>query len=216
MNHWPHTTKYLFLVTSLQMSTGRITQNSTTFQYTTPPLWPRSVWRCTRRMSTPWTTKSASRSTSTTPLFSSTLVTLRWALVKKEGGRAKHRSPRSGGDAVSESLLESGLPEARFTLLKEVSYSATGILFISFLGPRPRHVDVPRLGVESELQPPAYTRATATPDLHPASATYTTAHGNAGSVIHWARPGIELSSSWVLVRFITAEPQWEFLAFSFA
>ena len=34
------------------------------------------------------------------------------------------------------------------------------------------------------------------------SATYTTAHGNAGSLTHWLRPGIEPSSSWVLVRFI--------------
>ena len=32
--------------------------------------------------------------------------------------------------------------------------------------------------------------------------TYTTAHGNAGSLIHPARPGVEPSSSWILVRFI--------------
>ena len=38
------------------------------------------------------------------------------------------------------------------------------ILFF-FLGPHLRHVDVPRLGVESELQLPAYTTATATLDL---------------------------------------------------
>ena len=31
-----------------------------------------------------------------------------------------------------------------------------------FLGPRPQHVEVPRLGVQSELQLPAYTTATAT------------------------------------------------------
>ena len=30
-------------------------------------------------------------------------------------------------------------------------------------------------------------------------------------LIHWARPGIEPSSSWILIRFITAEPQWELL-----
>ena len=35
----------------------------------------------------------------------------------------------------------------------------------------------------------------------------TTAHGNAGSLTHWARPGIEPTSSWILVRFIsTTEP----------
>ena len=41
-----------------------------------------------------------------------------------------------------------------------------------------------------------------------ASATYTTAPGNAGSLIYWVRPGIKLASSWVLVRFVTTEPQW--------
>ena len=44
-----------------------------------------------------------------------------------------------------------------------------------FLGPHPQHMEVPRLGVKLELQPPAYTTATATPgpspsgDLHPSS-----------------------------------------------
>ena len=33
-----------------------------------------------------------------------------------------------------------------------------------FLEPNPRHVEVPRLGVELELQLPAYTTASATPD----------------------------------------------------
>ena len=35
--------------------------------------------------------------------------------------------------------------------------------FLCLLGPHQRHMEVPRLGVESELQPPAY--ATAMPDL---------------------------------------------------
>ena len=33
-----------------------------------------------------------------------------------------------------------------------------------FLGPHPQHMEVPRLGVESELQLPAYTTAIITPD----------------------------------------------------
>ena len=41
------------------------------------------------------------------------------------------------------------------------------------------------------------------------SATYTTAQGNARSLIHWARPGMEPVSSWALVRFVSAEPWWE-------
>ena len=40
------------------------------------------------------------------------------------------------------------------------------------------------------------------------SATYTTAHGNAWSLTHWARPGIEPETSWFLVRFITNKP-WQ-------
>ena len=44
-----------------------------------------------------------------------------------------------------------------------------------------------------------------------ASAAYTTTHSNAGSLTHWARPGIKPTSSWKLVGFITAEPQQEFL-----
>ena len=38
------------------------------------------------------------------------------------------------------------------------------IWFFCFLGPHPWHMEVPRLGVQSELQLPAYTTATATPD----------------------------------------------------
>ena len=37
-------------------------------------------------------------------------------------------------------------------------------LFLIFLGPHPWHMEVPRLGVERELQLPAYARATATPE----------------------------------------------------
>ena len=51
------------------------------------------------------------------------------------------------------------------------------------------------------------------------SATYTTAHGNAGSPTHWSRPGIESASSWMLVRFVnhwamTGTPQL-FFKFNF-
>ena len=35
-----------------------------------------------------------------------------------------------------------------------------------------------------------------------------TAHGNAGSLTHWVRPGMEPASSWILVRCVTTEP-WQ-------
>ena len=50
-------------------------------------------------------------------------------------------------------------------------------------------MEVPRLGVQLELQLLAYTTATAILDPSP------------------TEPGIELESSWILVMFLTAEPQ---------
>ena len=54
-------------------------------------------------------------------------------------------------------------------------------LFFVFLGLHSWHMKVPRLGVKSELQLLAYTTTTATWDLS-ISVTYTTAHGNAGTL----------------------------------
>ena len=73
------------------------------------------------------------------------------------------------------------------------------IFFSCFLGPHMWHMNISRLGVELELQLPAYT----------------TAHGNTRSLTHWARPGIEPASSWILVRFFTSAPQQERLSFIF-
>ena len=56
-------------------------------------------------------------------------------------------------------------------------------------------------------QLPAYATATATKDLSRVCATYTTAHGNAGSLTHSTRPGIEPATSWFLVGFISAAPR---------
>ena len=83
------------------------------------------------------------------------------------------------------------------------------VFFFFFLGPYQWHMEVPRIGVKSELQLLACTTATAIPDL--TSFTYTTAHGNAGSPTHWAGPVIEPTSSWMLVRFVSAVPQRELL-----
>ena len=68
-------------------------------------------------------------------------------------------------------------------------------------------MEVPRLGVELELQLPAYTTAIATamPDLSHVR-DYTTAHGNARSLTHGARSGIEPTTSWFLVGFVSAAP----------
>ena len=65
----------------------------------------------------------------------------------------------------------------------------------------PWHMEVLRLGVESELQVLATAIATATRDQSCFCNLHHT-HGNAGSLTHWARPGIEPTSSWILVRFV--------------
>ena len=50
------------------------------------------------------------------------------------------------------------------------------ITIICFLGPHLRHMEVPRLGIKSELRLPAYTTAAAMQDLsHIATYTTTTA-----------------------------------------
>ena len=47
--------------------------------------------------------------------------------------------------------------------------------------------------------------------IRAASSAYTRAHGNIGSLNHWAKPGIKPSFSWILVGFVTAEPRGELL-----
>ena len=73
------------------------------------------------------------------------------------------------------------------------AFSSSFFFFLCFvfLGPYLQHMEVPRLGVELELQLPAYTPVT-----------------NVGSLTHWARPGIESATSCFLVRFISTEP-WQ-------
>ena len=69
-------------------------------------------------------------------------------------------------------------------------------------------MEVPGLGVESELQLLAMPQPQQL-RIWAASVTYTTVHGNAGSLIHWARLGVEPASSWIPVGIISAVPQLE-------
>ena len=66
-----------------------------------------------------------------------------------------------------------------------------------------------RLGVEWELLPPAYTMAPVTPNpSYVCNLNQANNHSNAKS-FNPLRPGIKPESSWILVRFVTTEPQWE-------
>ena len=69
-------------------------------------------------------------------------------------------------------------------------------------------MEVPRLGVQSELQLLAYATATATPNLSLVCALHHSSRK------YWIlnpliEAGITPTSSWILVGFISAEPQWE-------
>ena len=50
------------------------------------------------------------------------------------------------------------------TALQQELRCSLSLFFSFFLGPHPRHMEVPRLGVESDLQLPVYTTATAMQD----------------------------------------------------
>ena len=70
-------------------------------------------------------------------------------------------------------------------------------VFLPFLGPLLGHTEVPRLGVESELLPPAYVRATATQDL---SHVCNLHHSSQQRRI--LNPVSKGETPWFLVRFI--------------
>ena len=67
-------------------------------------------------------------------------------------------------------------------------------------------MEVPREGLNWSCQPVPQAQQYQIPAV---SSTYTAAHSNAGSLTHWARPGIEPASLWILVWFNSAEPQQE-------
>ena len=50
-------------------------------------------------------------------------------------------------------------------------------------------------------------------ELAPHLLAYTTAHGSGGSLTYWVSPRIEPTSLWILVRFVSAVPQWELSLF---
>ena len=82
------------------------------------------------------------------------------------------------------------------------------VLFCFFLSLHPWHMEVPRLGVESEPQLPAYTTATATQDV---SRVFDLHHSSGQrrilNPLSEARDGT--ASLWILVGFVTTEPWWE-------
>ena len=72
-------------------------------------------------------------------------------------------------------------------------------IFFWFLGPQIRHMEVPRLGVELELQLPAYTTATAMPDPSRVCDLYHSSWQR--RILNTLRPEVTPETSWFLVGF---------------
>ena len=70
-------------------------------------------------------------------------------------------------------------------------------------------------GIPSRAAPAARGRSQARGRIRAVSstATYSTAHGSAGSPTRRARPGIKPASSGALVGFLSAAPRWELRSF---
>ena len=76
--------------------------------------------------------------------------------------------------------------------------------FLPFLGPFPRHMEVtPKarglIGTIATGLHHSHSNTGSEPHLQP----YTTTHSNTGSLTHWARPGIEPTTSWFPVGFVS-------------
>ena len=84
-----------------------------------------------------------------------------------------------------------------------------------FLGPHLMHMEVPRLGVESELYPLAYTTATVMPD--PSHVCDLHLSSQQRQVLNpLSKTGIQAASLWLLVRFVSAVPWWKLLLWTFS
>ena len=83
------------------------------------------------------------------------------------------------------------------------------ILFLLFLGLRLQHMEVPRdlTGATAAGLHHSHRNARSEPCLQPTSQLM----AMLDPLTHWSRPGIERTTSWFLVGFVSAEPQRELL-----
>ena len=85
------------------------------------------------------------------------------------------------------------------------------LFFFHVLGLYLWHMEIPRLGVESELHLPAYATA-----MWDTSQIFDLHHSSRQHRIpdHWVGPEIKPASSWILFRLVSAEPWLELPRFS--
>ena len=79
---------------------------------------------------------------------------------------------------------------------------------MSFVGPHLQHMEVPKVGVELELQLLAYTTGIARLNLSlVCNLHYSSGQGRVLNPLR--RPESEPTISWMQIEFVTTEPQWE-------
>ena len=129
-----------------------------------------------------------------------TLVATVHTLVSDDGGKLHEIA---GGSSEGDFDLESQKDRDTVIsiILSEPDHNAIKVIVIlfilfyfilfyfCFLGLHLQHMDI--------LRPQPQQR-----QIHAASVNYTTAHGNTGSLAHWARPGIEPATSVVTSRIL--------------
>ena len=115
----------------------------------------------------------------------------------------KKKEKRKKGRMFSGKLIKfkSSAWLLKLLIITSVCFCFVFVFFL--LGLHMRHMEVPRLGVRSDLRWPVPQQQQW--QIQTMSATYS----NVGSLTNWVRPGIEPTSSWILVWFVTAESQWE-------
>ena len=103
--------------------------------------------------------------------------------------------------------LQKGLPYPPIFLLSFSFSSST--FFFPFAAYGSSQAKLSQIGATAASHSRSHSRILAM------SENYTRAHGNERSPTHWARPGIEPSSSQILVGFVSTAPQQKFLSFSY-
>ena len=88
-------------------------------------------------------------------------------------------------------------------ILNMHSIPAKVVAFFFFLRPHLWHMEVPQRKGKLELQLQDYEPQLQQPGIWAASATYTAACGNDGSLTHWVRPGLNSHPHRHYVGFLT-------------
>ena len=137
-----------------------------------------------------------------------------WNLCHSSSNARSFNPQRQTGDRTQTSAATWSVAVGFLTYCATVGTPIRFCFSFCFLGLHLQHMKVPQLGGELELQLMAYTTATATLDpscvcnLHHSSRLLQI-------LTHWAGPEMEPKCSWILVGFVTTEPQWEFLQLGF-